>query len=247
MTKRNMKSNQFLSRLARVSSNSRCCDDEGSGVNPVPLKRSTRHYERLKSICGNTIATVVDVGVGDEGSPFLYESFPEAYFYSIDPVVETLLGVGHVGIAGEAIPVALSNKSSGKTLAISTKASRTTLSRRIVEDEKSECVQAREIRATTLDELVAEKVVRIQSDALLKIDVEGHELSVLRGSVRTMHLFQHVMVELTFGRQFEDQSATSEIIGFLAEHGFELTGVAKCGIDTADVVLSRDGWTHDGR
>jgi len=247
MTKRNMKSNQFLSRLARVSSNSRCCDDEGSGVNPVPLKRSTRHYERLRSICGNTIATVVDVGVGDEGSPFLYESFPEAYFYSIDPVVETLLGVGRVGIAGEAIPVALSDKSSGTTLAISSKASRTTLSRRIVEDEKSERVQTREIRKITLDELVEEKVVKIQPDALLKIDVEGHELAVLHGSVRTLHLFQHVMVELTFGRQFEDQSATSEIIGFLADHGFELSGVAKCGLDTADVVLSRDGWTHDGR
>jgi FkbM family methyltransferase len=242
-----MKSNQFLSLVARISSNSRFRDHEGSGVDPVPAKRSTRHYERLRSICGDTIATVVDVGVGDEGSPFLYESFPTAYFYSIDPVVETLLGLERVGIAGEAIPLALSDKSSGTTLEISAKASRSTLSRRIVADEKSEGVQTREIRVTTLDELVAENVVRIQPDALLKIDVEGHELAVLHGSARTLHLFQHVMVGLTFGWQFEDQSAASEMIGFLAEHGFELTGVAKCGLDTADVVLSRGGWTHDSR
>jgi FkbM family methyltransferase len=86
-----------------------------------------------------------------------------------------------------------------------------------------------EADAATLDQLFVSVVDR-NDRALLKLDIEGHELSALRGSVRLLDAVEVVLSEVRFfdinrsGRPpFDDVAA------FLAARGFQLYDFATLG------------------
>lgn len=60
---------------------------------------------------------------------------------------------------------------------------------------------------------------------LLKMDVQGFELEVLKGAVLSLSRIDHVYVELSFIPLYEGQPLASEVIAWLAAHGFALGGV----------------------
>jgi hypothetical protein len=61
--------------------------------------------------------------------------------------------------------------------------------------------------------------------ALLKIDVQGTELNVLKGCVEVLAKLSWVYVECSFVELYEGQVRASEVIEFLSNHGFHLIGV----------------------
>ncbi|MFG1230561.1 FkbM family methyltransferase, partial [Xanthobacter wiegelii] len=61
--------------------------------------------------------------------------------------------------------------------------------------------------------------------ALLKIDTQGYELEVLRGSVALLPAFKAIYCELSYVELYRGQPKASEVIGFLRDYGFGLTGV----------------------
>lgn len=63
------------------------------------------------------------------------------------------------------------------------------------------------------------------ASALLKIDTQGYELEVLRGSVDLLPSFHAIYCELSYVELYRGQPKASEVICFLREHGFNLTGV----------------------
>lgn len=60
---------------------------------------------------------------------------------------------------------------------------------------------------------------------LLKIDVQGFELEVLKGSDDCLVQFDTVYVEASFVQLYDGQPLASEIIDFLHQRGFRLAGV----------------------
>jgi len=60
---------------------------------------------------------------------------------------------------------------------------------------------------------------------LLKIDVQGLELDVLRGLGEQITLIDDVFVECSFTELYEGQALADEVISFLLEHGLRLLGV----------------------
>lgn len=64
----------------------------------------------------------------------------------------------------------------------------------------------------------------ISSPALLKIDVQGYEMQVLRGCKTLLDCFEHVFIELSFVELYAGQALAPEVIGWLAENGFLLNG-----------------------
>jgi FkbM family methyltransferase len=73
-----------------------------------------------------------------------------------------------------------------------------------------------------LDECL--RVEELTHPILLKIDVQGAELSVLRGC-RELELIDFVYVELSFTELYEGQPLYDEVAAYLATRGFALAGV----------------------
>lgn len=76
--------------------------------------------------------------------------------------------------------------------------------------------------------------------ALLKIDVQGFELESLRGCEPLLDCFQYVYVECSFIELYEGQALASEIMAYLAKHGFSLVGVYNMGYDRAGYAIQGD-------
>jgi FkbM family methyltransferase len=83
-----------------------------------------------------------------------------------------------------------------------------------------------EIRETLVQPLFeAISIDEISSNALLKIDVQGFELEVLKGCQSTLSKFTHVYVECSFIELYEGQALANEIIDFLHKNNFVLIGI----------------------
>jgi FkbM family methyltransferase len=61
---------------------------------------------------------------------------------------------------------------------------------------------------------------------LMKIDVQGYELEVLRGSMDVLPTIRWVYIEASFVELYGGQSLAGSIIDFLQPHGFYLSSIA---------------------
>ena len=66
----------------------------------------------------------------------------------------------------------------------------------------------------------------LRGRCLLKLDVQGFELSALRGCSELLPRFAHVYVEASFVELYEGQALASQVVGHLFAEGFNLTCVA---------------------
>ena len=78
----------------------------------------------------------------------------------------------------------------------------------------------REMKITTLDRIIATE--SLPQPDLIKLDVQGFELEVLRGAAATLQKTRWVLSEVSFRVFYEGQVLFSELAGFLATHGFEV-------------------------
>lgn len=80
------------------------------------------------------------------------------------------------------------------------------------------------VETTTLEACIEEHL--IQDSALLKLDVQGFELSALQGCGRLLERFRYVYVEASFIELYVGQALATEVIEFLFSRGFSLVCVA---------------------
>lgn len=71
----------------------------------------------------------------------------------------------------------------------------------------------------------------IVGPALLKLDVQGFELEALRGCEDLLECFTYVYVECSFVELYRGQALAHEIIAWMSERGFLLTGVYNLSYD----------------
>jgi FkbM family methyltransferase len=80
---------------------------------------------------------------------------------------------------------------------------------------------------------------------LLKLDVQGGELDVLKGAERVLPDINYIYCEASFVRLYDGQPLVNEIITYLIAHGFALRGVfnqsvtAEFGPTQADFLFER--------
>lgn len=79
------------------------------------------------------------------------------------------------------------------------------------------------VEVRTLDDFIDE--LRSGDPALLKIDVQGAELDVLRGATESLRLFRWIYLEMSFVELYEGQPLADAIVEELRGRGFELAGV----------------------
>lgn len=208
-------------------------------VEPPPTRKfgSTPGYHRLEKL--PQLATIIDIGVGDEGSPFLYERFQDAFYISIDPVAESEEAVKkHLGSDQNVfIGKALGSEKGTIELEVSSKASRTSLLERTDYDDKSEITEKREVEIDTLDNVVSS--YDIKSPSLLKIDVEGGELEVLKSGMETLKQVDYVVLEMPLTINFEGSYSFSDAVLFMKENDFEVFQILKAHNRNSDVLFCK--------
>lgn len=199
-------------------------------------------YARLRKI--PAVATVIDVGVGDQGSPFLYSRFPDSFFISIDCLFEAAEAVKrHLPESRSYfVQTAVGAENSETNFQVSAKPSRTSLLERFKNDWSSAPVEERITTIRKLDDVIEEfesLMGSLEMPLLLKIDIEGYELECLRGATRVLSKTSYIILECPLTDNFENSYSFSDLVGFMAKHSFELFQVLKAGNNSMDLLFTR--------
>ena len=80
----------------------------------------------------------------------------------------------------------------------------------------------------------------IYKPAMLKLDVQGYELEALRGCESVLSCFSYVYCECSFVELYAGQSLAHEVIDYLHQHGFKLSGVYNVNHDKHGVAVQAD-------
>ena len=99
-------------------------------------------------------------------------------------------------------------------------------------------VRQETVRTGPLREFVRPEEIR--SPALLKIDVQGYELEVLKGCDEMLGRFGFVYVECSFVELYAGQANVSEVTDFLRKRGFECRGVYNVSYSRAGQAIQAD-------
>ncbi len=100
-----------------------------------------------------------------------------------------------------------------------------------------EC-EVRETPVLPLNEAL--EVDDVSTLALLKIDVQGFEMEVLKGCRSMLDYFSWVYVECSFIELYEGQALANEVIDFLHAHNFKLAGIYNMSYDRSGIAIQAD-------
>ena len=180
----------------------------------LPDKMTARYFGRY----GFAAPVIVDVGVM-AGTPFLYDAFPDARFILVDPLEESRDAVAATW--GDRLDyrfhvAALGARKGRMTLNVPrARPVRASAAARL---HDADAIERREVDVVRLDQITQ----GLDGPFGLKIDTEGHELAVLRGATRTLKRCEFVVAEVSIKKRFADGYRFSEVVAFMADHGFEV-------------------------
>ena len=170
------------------------------------------------------IDTLIDIGVGDEGTPDLYDRFPQANLILIDPleeaekyVRENLSNRNH-----KFIKCGLGEKHEEKIINVEESIGRSTILNVTDINYEGLPIDKRKIILNSLDSIVSKEnnLGRIG----IKIDTEGYELNVIKGSKNTLKSTDFVLAEVRHNHlSFDNQYMLHDFMNAMNENGFILS------------------------
>lgn len=189
----------------------------------------------------NTPTFIIDVGVS-AGTPWLYESFPNANYVLIDPLnVVDELDVYVSKINYQFHEVALASEDGG-VLTINMDVEQPALSSILPlskHNERGHELRKIEVKKRRLDTLLIEEYSeQISSNTcLLKIDTEGYELEILKGSTEVLKHIDYLICEVSVYERFENGYTLLDLLSFLDKNGFMLSEVLRFAKLNGKVVI----------
>jgi FkbM family methyltransferase len=106
--------------------------------------------------------------------------------------------------------------------------------------------QRRPVELRTLDSFIATN--RLLSPMLLKADVQGYELEVLKGAERCLEMCEVLLIEVSFRRLYDDSPLAHDIVAYLADRRFRVYDIcsfvqrpADNELVQCDIVFAREG------
>jgi len=101
-----------------------------------------------------------------------------------------------------------------------------------------------EVNIHCLDNIINDK--DLFSTTLVKIDVQGYELQVLKGSLRILKKIKYILIEVSENEIYKNQALSNEIINFLKQKNFSIlrenrsTKIKKTNFMQKDLLLIND-------
>lgn len=174
-------------------------------------------FQQLSRV-GMRPPTVIDVGVA-AGTPQLYDAFPEAGFLLVEPLQEWEPRVRELAVALGGHYELVAAASEPGTMRIRVPDGRSHASLYVKDDSgRDSGWEEREIPVARLDDLVDAR--SLPGPYLVKVDVEGAELEVLRGAPEVLADCLAVALEVTLFDVFAGGAGFAEVVAFMAERDF---------------------------
>ena len=179
------------------------------------------------------INTIIDVGAnrGQFLSKYL-QHFPNAIFYCFEPLLSEfqLLQNKFGQLRGNITLVncALGNKE-GKIIFHHHKHSSSSSILNTTDKCSELYPQTKdqkdiEVNITKIDTYYKDILTEHNKNVLLKIDVQGFELEVLKGGIKTLSMISACLLEINFMNLYSNQTNFTEIHEMLNKNGFEYAG-----------------------
>nr|AHN97898.1 FkbM family methyltransferase [uncultured bacterium lac146] len=182
------------------------------------MRHFAAFFAHLKSL-GFAPGTVIDVGVASHTKD-LYEAYPSAYFILVEPLVEfePKMKQTLARYRGEYHLCALSDSDRTERFFVNNK--QLEGSTLCYDGIPASDPRLRDVPVRTLDSLLEGRT--LQGPLLIKTDVQGQDLNVVRGATRTLQDTEVVILEIPMfgpwggGDEFTDYVKVMEGLGFVA-------------------------------
>lgn len=193
---------------------------------------------------GPRFATIIDVGA-HHGQFYLLARvrYPDAHIVSVEPLTGALQHLGAIQNGDERatiLPFAAAGADDHRRMHVSRKSDSSSLlpilSQYIEAFPGTDEARTITIEARSLDSLLSD----VRHPSLLKIDVQGSELEVLRGAADLLDQVDAAFVECSFVELYGGQALADEVIAALLSHGLRLNGVYSVARDRAGRCLQAD-------
>ena len=178
-------------------------------------------WNQLKNL--PDIDTFIDVGVGAEGTPDLYEKFSEKKLVLIDPLDQAEKFYKENMQETDAIffKTALGDSAGSLQINVEENIGRSTILDVSEINFEGNPIDQREIPVNTLDEILKDHQL---GKIGIKIDTEGYELNVILGSKKTLLNTKFVIAEVRHNHEsFKGVYKLHEFISEMHSNGFVLT------------------------
>ena len=192
------------------------------------------YYKKQNYLKDFDVDNVIDIGVA-YGTDFLLKNFPKANFFLIEPNPFFFNSIEEKIVkkySAKLFKVAAGNENGKKKFYYSEGFSS------FIQREDYKIKKEIEVNISTLDEIL--KNDDLKGKNLLKIDTEGFELEVLKGSTKTLQEVNYLVIEM----RLENIKTynPSEIISFLYNKDFIFHKIIKVnytknGISYMDVIF----------
>ena len=168
--------------------------------------------------------TLIDVGSNKgQFSLMTRKFFPNIMIHSFEPQIEILnlqkkvLGTNNINYYN----FALGREKKELELYITKRKDSSSVLRPILSNNKNYIInEKKKISVKKLDELLDFK--SIEKPSIIKLDVQGYELEVLKGSENTLDYIDYVIAEISSTEIYENQTQADELIKFLESKSFEI-------------------------
>jgi FkbM family methyltransferase len=183
------------------------------------------HMQALEKL---QINTIIDVGANKgQFSVVARKLYPKAKIYAFEPLpdarrIYTLVVAEPVKL----FPMALGAKSETANFFVASRADSSSLLNPSAKQEAAYGVNLASTSDVTVERLVdIMATTDLVAPVLLKIDVQGGELDVLRGAQSYLPLIDFLYVEASFVQLYDGQPLVDEVLKYLNQNKFQLRGI----------------------
>ena len=170
------------------------------------------------------IETLIDIGVGKEGTPLLYDRFPNAKLILIDPIEEAeqfaknnLYERDH-----HFFKFGVGDKEEVKILNIEEEIGRSTMLNVTSLNFEGDPIKKIRIEVKTLDNICKDH--KKYGKIGLKIDTEGYELKIIKGAKEVLKKTSFVIAEVRHNhKSYNEQYLMHEFMNEMHDNGFILS------------------------
>ncbi len=187
-----------------------------------------------------SIDTLIDIGVGKEGTPELYERFPNANLILIDPIEEAeSFAKRHLSSRQYSFfNYGVGEREEIQTLNIEDEIGRSTLLKVTEINFEGEPIRKKQIQVKTLD-VICRDIINLGKIGI-KIDTEGYELNIIKGAKEVLKKTSFVIAEVRHNhKSFDKQYEMFEFIDEMHSNGFILSIILTAKPLIADLCFER--------